>query len=107
MTAFRIKQCGGERRHDFWPTKERFCNPCLDENGVPGTAKTAALAAEERERVAARQHQNLARSGIRFDSYRLARAATMHLSRVSDKKPKRFANTSSMSGRSAIAKRPA
>lgn len=92
MTVFRNKQRGGEWRYDFWLNKERFSNPCLDESGLPVTTKTAALAAEERERVAARQRQNLARSGIRAGSYTLARAAALHLSRVADKKPKHFAN---------------
>lgn len=85
MTVYRNKQRSGEWRYHFELHKERFSGPCLDDAGQPVTTKTAAIAAEERERVAARQRHNLAKSGVRSGSYTLAQACALHLARKEGK----------------------
>lgn len=85
MTVYRNKQRGGEWRFSFWLSRERFHGACLDEKGKPVETKTAARAAEEREKVAARQKQNLAKSGVRPGSYTLAQACALHLARKEGK----------------------
>src|SRR5262245_36047543 len=85
MTVYRNKQRGGEWRYSFYLNKERFHGACLDQLGQPVGTKTAAKAAEQREKVAARQKQNMAKSGIRTGSYTLAQAGALHLARKEGK----------------------
>lgn len=85
MTVFQNHQRNGEWRYDFELGKQRYHGPCLDDDGQPVRNKRAAIAAEEAARVAARQKQNLARSGIRPGTYTIGQAAARHLARKEGK----------------------
>jgi integrase len=92
VTVFRNKQRNNEWRYDFRLGGQRYSGPCLDENCTPVATKKAAVAVEERERVAAREKQKLAKHGIKQGSYTLARACALHLARKEEKTPGHFAN---------------
>lgn len=79
MTVYQNWQRGGEWRYSFYVFKKRHHGPCLDQDGKPVTSKRDAKAARDREKVAARQRHNLARSGIRAGNFTLAQAAVRHL----------------------------
>jgi integrase len=85
MTVYRNKQRQNEWRYTFYLSKERFSGLCLDEEGRPVTTKSAARAVEERERLAARQKQNLAKTGVQVGSYTIGQAAALHLTRKEGK----------------------